>query len=255
MSVSSLWRPVLAVTRSPRQLTLLRTFAIASALLLGLHASHQRAHGVEIVVTSGVDTVLPSGSGLNGSDAPHGAAGQNPDGVERWEWDGDDGGGFNLGLLWFDIPAGALDAGVISATLSLHVDNEGDSGEFHRMTTDWLSGPDGGDNVTYNNIPGGPGITAGGNARSDVSFSTGFLNAGSVVDFDVTADVQAWAGGEPNYGWGVLPTAGNGTGITSFESTINPVPTLSITVIPEPSTMLIALFALLGALSIRGRLR
>ena len=191
------------------------------------------SQGLEVVVMTGVDTILPSGNGLNGPDAPHGAAGQNPDNVERWEWDGSDGGGENLGVLWFDIPDLALtDTTINSATLALHVDNEGDSGEAHRINVDWLSGPDGGDDVTFNNFPGGPGIVAGDNALLDVSFATGFLNAGTVYEVDVTADIQAWADGEPNYGWGFLPTAGNGTGITSFEHATNPVPTLTIDFTP-----------------------
>jgi hypothetical protein len=200
--------------------------AVAGCLLLA-----SRGFG-QALVQSGVDTTLPSANGLNGADQPHGAKGSNPDGVERWEWDGSDGGGFNLGLIWFDIPASVLEAVAASpaaaATLALHGDNEGDSADVHRVTVDWLSGPDGGDNVTYNNMPGGPGIEAGVNAAAEPSLMTGFLDAGPVHEFDVTADVQLWAGGEPNYGWAFLPTAGNGTGITSFESEINPIPTLTI---------------------------
>ncbi len=182
---------------------------------------------------TGVDTTLPSANGLNGADEPHGGLGQNPDGVERWEWDGSDGGGFNQGLLWFDIPQSVLDAVAISAstvqaTLALHCDNNGDSGDVHRITVDWLSGPDGGDNVTFNNFPNGPGIVPGVNAREEVSLMTGVFLTGVLYELDVTADLVAWASGEPNYGWGFLPTGGDGNGITSFESTINPVPTLTV---------------------------
>jgi hypothetical protein len=44
------------------------------------------------------------------------------------------------------------------------------------------------------------------------------MTAGNVYTFDVSADVLAWAGGEPNYGWGFLPTGGGGLEVTSFDS-------------------------------------
>jgi hypothetical protein len=184
-----------------------------------------------ITITTGVDTTLAS-SGLNGPGLPHGAAGDNPDGVERWEWDGADGvlGGENHGLLRFDIPEDVLNGFEGTATLQFYVDNEGDSADVYRVTQDWLSGPDGGDNATWNNVPRGPGLLPGRNIERIPSFVTGDLIgiAGTVVRFDVTKDVLAWASGTPNYGWGFLPTGDNGTGIASFESQVRPVPTLEL---------------------------
>jgi hypothetical protein len=183
-----------------------------------------------VVIDRGIDTTLAQ-KGLGGPDRPHGAAGQNPDGVERWEWDALDVDGENHGLLWFDIPQEVLDAfNYGHATLRLHVDNEGHSADLHRMTADWLSGPDGGNNVTWNNIPGGPGIVSGRNAEPRPSTLTKdvFGLEGKVIEVDVTEDVLAWSQGKPNYGWGFLPGGVNGTGITSLESVFDPVPELVI---------------------------
>ena len=164
-------------------------------------------------VLTGVDTLLAA-AGQSGPDAAHGAAGE-------FEWDGSDGGGENHAMLWFDIPQERLDAfGNGTATLQFTVTNDGNNGNFHRMTSDWLSGADGGDAVTWNNIPDGPGIVPGQNAEDDVSFMTGDITAGDVLQFDVTADVMAWASGQPNYGWGIVPTGTNGSGVASFESSL-----------------------------------
>ncbi len=182
-------------------------------------------------ITTGIDTTLSLGGGLGGPDLPKGEKGSNPDGVERWEWDGSDGGGLNQGVLWFDIPQGLLDGFVETskATLILNNDNEGDSGELHRITVNWLEGPDGGNNVTTNTFPDGPGIIPGTNAQEVSNVSTGFMDAaGNPFEFDVSVDVLAWASGEPNYGWGFVPAAGttNGNGITSFEHETDPHPEL-----------------------------
>lgn len=204
-------------------------------LIAGMILAPMSRSDAQTSITTGIDTTLPTGSGLGGPDTPKGPKGSNPDGVERWEWDGSDGGGENLGLLWFDIPAGLL-AGFVDtskATLVLNNDNEGDSGNLHRITVNWLEGViiDGqdfsGDQITTNSFPNGPGIIPGTNAQEVSNVSTGFMNAaGNPYEFDVSVDVLAWASGEPNYGWGFLPTGGNGNGITSFEHETDPGPRL-----------------------------
>ena len=164
------------------------------------------------IITVGIDTTLAS-VGQRGPDTPHGDQGS-------WEWDGDDGGGSpNHGLIWFDIPEGLLDRfGNGTATLQMLVTDSGSSGNVHRVFEDWLSGPDGGDNVTWNNIPGGPGLFLDGNVEEEFSFVTGDITAGDTLEFDVTEDVRSWAAGDTdNYGWGFIPTGNDGAGIVSFE--------------------------------------
>jgi hypothetical protein len=157
----------------------------------------------------GTDTVL-SEAGLAGPDGNNSAAG-------TWEWDMDDGGGQNHGLIKLDIPADRLAAfGNGTATLRLSVANGGNNGEVYRMTRDWLSGPNGGNNVTWNNMPGGPGLVPGGNMAATPTTTTGDAAAGDTLDLDVTADVLAWAAGTPNYGWGFLPTGGDAIEISAI---------------------------------------
>jgi hypothetical protein len=97
------------------------------------------------------------------------------------------------------------------------------------MTVDWLQEPDGGNLVSFNSIPEGPGITPGDNAQEVSNLNTGDLTNGVDYEFDVTADFQAWATGEPNFGWGILPDGTGGNGIASFEDTTNPSPMLLLT--------------------------
>ncbi len=203
--------------------------ALVALCALSWAAIAGSALGQTVVINTGIDTTLAE-SGLNGPDLPHGEAGTNPDGVERWEFDGADAGGVNIGLLWMDIPQDALANFTGVATLALHIDNNGNAGNMHRMTVDWLSGPDGGNEVTWNNIPGGPGVTPGVNAEATPSamFPDTIGRQGQVIFVDVTADVAAWASGTPNYGWAFLPIGTDGTGITSFENLDNPVPTLTL---------------------------
>ena len=57
-------------------------------------------------------------------------------------------------------------------------------------------------------IPGGPGVVRGDNTVLEPTFSSGQVGGVSptVLEIDVTADVLAWASGQPNYGWGFVPT-------------------------------------------------
>ena len=176
-------------------------------------------------IRSGVDTFI-SESGQDGPDAFYGDS-------EEFEFDGEDGdpAGSNHGLLWFDVPQDRLDSlgDEGTATLKLYVSNRGEAASIFRVTSDWLSGSDGGNNITWNSFPNGPGVVPGQNALDAATANTGELASGDFVEFDVTADLQAWAAGDPNYGWAFVPDAvsTNGIRISSFES-IDP-PELLIT--------------------------
>lgn len=182
------------------------------------------AVNAQSMITTGIDTYLTSAA----KDGPDGFYGEEG----SFEWDGDDGGGFNQALLYFNISQEFLDAFAAGsnqkATLRLRNVDSGSPGEFHRMTVNWLEGDEGGNSVSFNSIPDGPGIVPGTNAQEVSSLSTGDLTSGVDYEFDVTEDVLAWAGGEANYGWGILPGGGGGNGIASFEDEVNPSPSLEL---------------------------
>ena len=116
-------------------------------------------------------------------------------------------------LIRFDgIPMGAS---IVSATLTLQTastgDGQGDGGTFYRMLQPWTGAS------TYNSL--GSGVQANGiEAASTMSFqTTSYVYAGP-ISFDVTADVQAWAGGTiNNYGWVIIGKGQDGWGVRSGE--------------------------------------
>ena len=114
------------------------------------------------------------------------------------------------------------------------------------MLTSWS------ESSTWNAL--GSGVSANGvEALTAPSFSIGgpgqaIVPAGS-YDFDVKADVQAWADGATNEGWAGLWFSGgtNGWGFAAREwSTQSERPLLSVTwePVPEPATMTIMATAL-----------
>ena len=75
---------------------------------------------------------------------------------------------------------------------------------------------------------------------------------GFSITFDVTATLQAWANGEPNYGWVINPSGTDGwRWNTSEAATAALRPILEVTYVPEPSAVAIALMPL--ALALRRR--
>lgn len=207
-----LWQPLVRVSVSVTGL------ACVASLFVAASANAQST------ITKGIDTYVTSAAKIG----PDGFYGEET----AFEWDGSDGGGFNQALLYFDISQDFLDAFAAGsnqkAILKLHNVDSGSTGEFHRMTVNWLEGDEGGNFVSFNSIPGGPGIIPGENAQEISNLSTGDMTSGLDYEFDVTADVLAWAGGEPNYGWGILPGGGGGNGNASFEDEVNPSPSLEL---------------------------
>ena len=98
-------------------------------------------------------------------------------------------------LLRFDgIPVGAT---IASATLTLQTGTGAGSGTgdpFYRMLMSWSN------TATYNSL--GNGVQSNGvEASSVASFQAPSIVNSGPISFDVTADVQAWANGQANYGW------------------------------------------------------
>ena len=143
----------------------------------------------------------------------------------EWGWDTEDDGPDTpaIGLLQFEIPQTDLDliktAQDVTALLRLEVVNEGDAGNVHRMLMPWD------DTFVWDDF-GPDGIVPGDNANETATATTGGPGFTGQETLDVSADVLAWANGEPNYGWGFLPTGGNGRDIASFEDLDGRVPTL-----------------------------
>jgi hypothetical protein len=131
-------------------------------------------------------------------------------------------GGQTQGLLRFDlseIPAGSE---VASAILALQTTDGGKGAEFHRMLRAW------GEDATWESMDAGIAADDGEAARS-ADFSTGGVDGGPAT-FDVTAPVQVWVNGAPNFGWVLLPLGANGWDFATRESATPPQ--LAITYVP-----------------------
>jgi hypothetical protein len=106
------------------------------------------------------------------------------------------------------VPVGST---IQSATLTLQVTDPGSGFRLHRMLrawndTDTWNGWTNGIEANGVEAATGPDVTVGaGNATSNVL--TGALNV------DVTASVRAWAAGQENWGWALLPFAGGTNGV------------------------------------------
>ena len=140
--------------------------------------------------------------------------------------DTSDGNAVSQGLLRFDsiigsgpgqVPAGSI---VVQARLTLTHGNgagpDGDLVNVHRMLVPWDEST-----ATYNSFVNGvsaDGVEAV--ATSDFIINSVGLVQGGKLTFDVTPSIQAWANGQPNYGWAFLPTGANGYRWDTSESTV-----------------------------------
>ena len=151
------------------------------------------------------------------------------------------------------IPAGTQ---ILEATLTLTTEgsrsNTRRGATLHRMLAPWNATDtwnDWGDGSTPHNDT--PGIQADG-AESDsaIELSTGFVSRGT-RSFDVTSSVQAWANGETNLGWLLMPVTDTDSWLfrsSEFE-VVSERPMLTVTLVPEPSgLMVVAVAGLVGLL-------
>ncbi len=142
----------------------------------------------------------------------------------RFEWDGDDNGGSNFGLLRFDniigtgsgqIPPGTT---INSAMISLSIVDGGDTAELHEIlpgegdeSTDF-------DNSTTTMLDWGDGfepiygVHFAEDIVAEVPGDTGN------VEVDVTSTIAGYASGDkPNTGWIFYPTGGGGVEVVASE--------------------------------------
>ncbi|MDI5934704.1 Ig-like domain-containing protein [Halomonas kalidii] len=109
------------------------------------------------------------------------------------------------------IPPGAI---ILSATLELQTTTSGDGARLHRMLQPWS------DNATWDSLESG--IQADGTeAMRESDLETGFLEVGT-SRLDVTSSLQAWADGQANHGWALLPLGPDGWSFDSAEGAVPP---------------------------------
>jgi len=146
--------------------------------------------------------------------------------------DGADAGGQVQALLRFDDVFGpgsgqvALDAEIVSATLTLNVTDAGNNMALHRMLGSWA------ETANWNAFADGiqaDGVEAAASADATASGSAG------TVTVDVTAAVKAWqADPSSNHGWVLLPGGTNGVDFDSREhGTAGNRPKLSVSIADE----------------------
>jgi hypothetical protein len=151
----------------------------------------------------------------------------------------DDAGGISYGLLRFEGVFGSnpdqvpLGAEITTATLTIThsaANANGDPVEMHRLLIPFDEAT-----ATYNNFGPIPGLQADG-TEAAIAVDTLILSAGLVVPFTFTIDVkttvQAWSNGDPNYGWGFVPTGTDGYRWDTSESANPPGLVITYRVVP-----------------------
>jgi hypothetical protein len=121
------------------------------------------------------------------------------------EWDGDDAGGQNFGLLRFGDIFGAgvgripPKSFIIQATLTYEVGNSGNDGTVNEVLAEWT------ESTTYDTFGGEPGVQA-----DEYGALVGTALGGSgPQSLDVTASLSTWSDGPAaNKGWVFRPTGG-----------------------------------------------
>lgn len=94
---------------------------------------------------------------------------------------------------------------IVSARLEVSAFDQGTTVNLHRMLVPFSK------SATWNSLISGVSADGQEASRHKDSFTFGKIAANSsVVLFDVTDTVQAWANGQTNYGWVFLNTGGNG---------------------------------------------
>ena len=138
--------------------------------------------------------------------------------------DGQDGtpAGAVHGLLRFDYFVGLgpgqvpLGATISKATVRFYTDDPSDPGtpvRMLRMLAPWD------ENSTWNSLGNGIDQTNGVEAGATDALIVADMDE-RFIEIDVTAPVQAWVNGQPNYGWAFLPTGPNGWRWASSENAI-----------------------------------
>ena len=109
------------------------------------------------------------------------------------------------------IPSGAT---ILSARLELWTTTSGDGAALHRVLGSWS------DDDSWNSL--GRGVTADDvEAAKQADLLTGFVSVGQ-TSLDVTSSVQAWADGQANNGWVLMPSGPDAWQFYSAEGSVPP---------------------------------
>jgi len=149
--------------------------------------------------------------------------------------DSDSGGQPSHALFRFDNIIGvgldqiAPNSTILSATLRIHSNDDGNGGSLHPMLIAWDDTV-----VTWTDSFGGDGIQADDSEAASIADDNAASNSPNTdVDFDVTATLQAWTDGGTNEGWAILPNGTNGFRMATAEhSTMDYRPELLVTFLP-----------------------
>ena len=128
---------------------------------------------------------------------------------------------------------------IVSAELLVNVNNTGDGGTMHRMLVPWDA-----TNDTWNSLGGGvlqDDLQSRSEYESQMGLADGSGATGEgIVAVGVTPDVQAWLGGQTNWGWVIAGWTNNtdGTGLSPSEAAdLNLRPRLRVYWLPAGTAM------------------
>ncbi|MGD9739913.1 MAG: DNRLRE domain-containing protein [Bauldia sp.] len=146
-------------------------------------------------------------------------------GEEHFEWDGEDAGGQNFGLLRFDeiigtgpnqIPPGTA---IQSATITIQLIDSGDIGNLHELHAGTEGQPTAFDNetTTMRNFGNGQTVRAGID-YAETPVAANVPGDTGIQTIDVTPSLQRYAAGEPNLGWVFVYTGTGGVEVVAAEA-------------------------------------
>lgn len=143
--------------------------------------------------------------------------------------------GEQQGLMRFDIDfGGSIPAGaeIVRAELQVALSDPGNGFAMHRMLVPWDE-----DTVTWNSLGGGVDPDGSDAVATPDLVTIDYMSKGESRGyslFDVTESVRAWAAGQSNRGWALLPLGPNKLVFDSFQGSMRP--RLVVDYLPPPGS-------------------
>ena len=211
-------------------------------------------------------TLLPGGGAYTGTQdteivgaIPATSYGSNDSMRTDLFYDPGSGGAEVQALLRFDSLFGPipdqipLTATITSAVITLYATNYSTvpigNISVYQMTSTWD------ETSTWNSMVGGVQIGSETEAVADDSHS---IESIGFTSFDVLDSLQAWLGGDSNFGWVIVNDSTDGVEFATSEYTTDttrrPMLTVTFTPVPEPGSLQLVCLAAVAALCVR-RLR